>query len=146
MRNILISKISDIGSIYWYWNRYLQIRKVQLSVIIGIGRYEKKVICRPLTTNLVLIPSILSDIYITGLVGTPTYIWIEKVFLTCKRDLYCYHNWKDSNMFWDHDDVGSSFPNLILLLTYWLASSIITLWVKMKWHWPLILISKVSKL
>ena len=119
MRNILISKISDIGSTYWYWNRYRQIRKVQLSVIIGIGQYEKKVICRPLTTNLVLIPSILSDIYITGLVGTPTYIWIEKVFLTCKRDLYCYHNWKDSNMFWDHDDVGSSFPNLILLLIGW---------------------------
>ena len=30
---------------HWYW----PIRKLQLSVIIGIGRYEKKVIGRPLT-------------------------------------------------------------------------------------------------
>ena len=29
-----------------------------------------------------------------------------------------YSDWKDSNMFWDHD-VGSSFPNLILLLIGW---------------------------
>ena len=113
----------SVISISRYW-KYLSVLESvsadKKSAIIGHYRYRpiwKKGDLSP--TNLVLIPSILSDIYITGHVGTPTYIWIEKVFLTCKRDLYCYHNWKDSNMFWDHDDVGSSFPNLILLLIGW---------------------------
>ena len=37
-----------MGMINRYRHRYRPIRKLQLSVIIGIGRYEKKVIGRPL--------------------------------------------------------------------------------------------------
>ena len=39
--------------LYWYYNRYQQIWKSEISVVIGMGQYEKRLIGRTLSTHMV---------------------------------------------------------------------------------------------
>ena len=64
-----LSVSADMEIVYRYRHRYRPIRKLYLSVLIGIGRYEKRLIVRPLHLSL---PKII--VYV--MVQEENAIWI----------------------------------------------------------------------